>query len=160
MKRGSTLFLKITVFLMAAPILVLCVLLSIWLVQEMPKYFPELVPFRYLALIGIYLSAIAYFIALFQAYKLLNYIDSNKAFADTSITALKNIKYCAITISGIYVIGLPFIYQVADLDDAPGLMVIGLVIIFASLVIAVFAAVLQRLLQEVIHIKTENEFTV
>jgi hypothetical protein len=39
-------------------------------------------------------------------------------------------------------------------------MPIGLVIIFASMVIAVFAAVLQRLLQEAIHIKSENDLTI
>ncbi|MER2256900.1 MAG: DUF2975 domain-containing protein, partial [Priestia megaterium] len=36
----------------------------------------------------------------------------------------------------------------------------GLVVPFASLVIAVFAAVLQKLLQEAIHIKSENDLTV
>jgi hypothetical protein len=44
--------------------------------------------------------------------------------------------------------------------DPPSFMPIGLVIIFASIVIAVFAAVLQRLLQEVIHIKSENDLTI
>ena len=48
----------------------------------------------------------------------------------------------------------------AEIDDAPGIIVIGLVIIFASMVIAVFAAVLQRLLQEAIDIKSENDLTV
>ena len=37
---------------------------------------------------------------------------------------------------------------------------LDLVIIGASMVIAVFAAVLQRLLQEAIDIKTENDLTV
>jgi hypothetical protein len=36
----------------------------------------------------------------------------------------------------------------------------GSAIIFASMVIAVFAAVLQRLLQEAINIKSENDLTV
>jgi hypothetical protein len=45
---------------------------------------------------------------------------------------------------------------VADKDDAPGLVFVP----FASLVIAVFAAVLRRLLQEAINIKTENDLTV
>jgi hypothetical protein len=36
----------------------------------------------------------------------------------------------------------------------------GLIIIFASLVIAAFAAILQRILQEAINIKSENDLTV
>ena len=55
---------------------------------------------------------------------------------------------------------LPFVYIIAEWDDAPGLILIGLVIIGASMVIAVFAAVLQRLLQEAIDIKSENDLTV
>jgi Protein of unknown function (DUF2975) len=65
-----------------------------------------------------------------------------------------------LTISGLYMVILPFVFMVADLDDAPGLVIIGMVPVFASLVIAVFAAVLQRLLKEAIDIKSENDLTV
>ncbi|MNC71843.1 hypothetical protein D3C75_1228060 [compost metagenome] len=56
--------------------------------------------------------------------------------------------------------GLPLFYLMAEKDDAPGIIVIGLVIIFASMVIAVFAAVLQKLLKEAIELKLENDLTV
>jgi hypothetical protein len=49
---------------------------------------------------------------------------------------------------------------VAERDDAPGIILIGLVIIFASMVIGVFAAVLQKLLTNAIEIKSENDLTV
>lgn len=55
---------------------------------------------------------------------------------------------------------MPVFYLMAEIDDAPGIIVIGLVIIFASMVIAVFAAVLQKLLKEAIDIKSENDLTV
>jgi hypothetical protein len=45
-------------------------------------------------------------------------------------------------------------------SGAPGGIVIGLVIIFASIVIAVFAAVLQKLLRNAIDIKSENDLTI
>lgn len=109
---------------------------------------------------GIYASAIPFFIALYQALGLLSYIDENKAFSELSVKALKNIKYCANVISIIYVVLLPFVYLVAEKDDAPGLIVVGMVPIFASMLIAVFAAVLQRLLKEAIDIKSENDLTV
>jgi hypothetical protein len=55
---------------------------------------------------------------------------------------------------------MPYIVYVADKDDPPGATAIGLVIIVASCVIAVFAAVLQKLLQNAIEIKSENDLTV
>jgi len=124
-------------------------------------WLPSFVNYLHFAiLIGVYASAITFFFALYQAFKLLNYIDKNKAFSELSVTALKNIKYCAITICVIYSGIIPFIFPVADADDAPGLVAIPLIIVFASIVVAVFAAVLQKLLKEAIEIKSENDLTV
>lgn len=160
MKRGSTFFLKIAIILIGIPVLALC----IFLVPEIANFAAELYPdsayMKYLVLIDLYAGAIPFYFALYQAFKLLSYIDKNKAFSDLSVKALKTIKYCAITISVLYVVGMPLFYLVAEIDDAPGIIVIGLVIIFASMVIAVFAAVLQRLLQEAIDIKSENDLVV
>lgn len=158
MKRGSTLFLKAALILMGIPVLAFCIVGLIRLANNPVN--PSYAGILYPIIIGIYVSAIPYFGALFQAYKLLSYIDKNQAFSDLSVKALKNIKYCALTVSGVYVAILPFVFFVADLDDAPGLIIIGMIPIFASMVIAVFAAVLQRLLQEAIKIKSENDLTV
>ncbi|UAL51108.1 DUF2975 domain-containing protein [Bacillus sp. CMF21] len=160
MKRVSTLFLKIAVILIGVPILALC----IFVVPEIAKFAEELFPnisyMKYLVLIYLYVTAIPFYFALFQAFKLLSYIDKNKAFSELSVGALKNIKYCAITISILYVAGMPLFYLMAEIDDAPGIILIGLVVIFASMVIAVFAAVLQSLLKNAIDIKSENDLTV
>lgn len=111
-------------------------------------------------LIGLYVTAIPFFVALYQALRFLSYIDKNKAFSELSVRALKNIKYCAITISILYVVGMPLLFILAQEDDAPGLAALGLVITFASIVIAIFAAVLQKLLTNAIDIKSENDLTV
>ena len=158
MKRGSTIFLKMAVFLIGAPVLALCIFGLIWLPDNPAN--PDYSHILYPIIIGMYVSVIPFFFALFQALKLLSYIDKNLAFSALSVKALKKIKFCAVTISGLYVLILPFVFFVADLDDAPGLVIIGMVPIFASMVIAVFAAVLQRLLQEAIDIKSENDLIV
>ncbi|NOU75340.1 DUF2975 domain-containing protein [Paenibacillus sp. LMG 31458] len=159
MKR-ETLFLKVVVFLIGIPILALC----IFLVPEIAKFAAELYPdhtyMKYLVLVDLYATAIPFYFALYQAFKLLSYIDKNKAFSELSVQVLKNIKYCAITISILYVVGMPLFYLIAEKDDAPGIIVIGMVMIFASLVIAVFAAILQKLLKNAIDIKSENDLTV
>ncbi|AWK52174.1 DUF2975 domain-containing protein [Clostridium beijerinckii] len=150
MKRCSTIFLKIAVILIGIPVLALCIF---WL----PGFVNYL---HYAILIGVYATAITFFFALYQALKLLSYIDKNKAFSELSVNALKYIKYCANTISIIYTVLVPFLFPIADADDAPGLVGIPIIIIFASIAIAVFAAVLQRLLQDAIDIKSENDLTV
>ncbi|MFD1957570.1 DUF2975 domain-containing protein [Paenibacillus thailandensis] len=160
MERGTTLFLKVAVIVIGIPVLALC----IFAVPEIANFAAELYPdhpyIKYLVLIDLYAAAIPFYFALYQAFKLLSYIDKNKAFSELSVQALKKIKYCAIAISGLYAAGMPLFYLMAEMDDAPGIIVIGMVIIFASMVIAVFAAVLQKLLKEAIEIKSENDLTI
>lgn len=55
---------------------------------------------------------------------------------------------------------MPFFYLLAEKDDAPGIILIGMVFVFAAFVVAVFAAVLQKLLKNAIDIKSENDLTV
>lgn len=160
MKRVSTLFLKIAVILIGIPILVLC----IFVVPEIAKFAGEMLPnlpfVKYLIWIYLYVTAIPFYFALYQAFNLLTYIDKSKAFSELSVKSLKNIKYSAITISVLYGLGMPLFFLMAEIDDAPGVILIGLAVIFASMVIAVFAAVLQKLLQDAIDIKSENDLIV
>lgn len=154
MKQVSTLFLKGVVIFIGLAVLAVCVfVLPVGIrAEDADMYRP--------ILIGLYLPAIPFLFALYQAIKLLGYIDKNQAFSDASLATLKYIKYCAATISGLFVAGMPYIFQVADKDDAPGVVLIGLIIIGASFVIATFAAVLQKLLQNAKDIKSENDLTV
>lgn len=160
MKR-ETLFLKLVVFLMGIPILALCV----FLVPELARYgfeelYPELPYLQYPFMIGLYAAAVVYYVALYQTFRLLSYIDKNIAFSELSVSALKNIKNCAITISALFAALMPLIYLIAERDDAPGLILIGMIIILASVAIAAFAAVLQKLLRNAIDIKSEHDLTV
>lgn len=158
MKSGKTLFLKIAVFLIGTPVLALGIFGITWLPKNPVN--PDYAHILYPIVIGLYVATIPFYMALYQAFRLLGYIDKNEAFSELSVKALKNIKKCAIAISILFVVMEPFVFLVAELDDAPGLIIIGMVPIFASMVIAVFAAVLQRLLQEAIDIKSENDLTV
>lgn len=158
MGRGTTLFLKATVFLMGIPIVALCIFGLPAVVGEAADIYPA---WMYVPIIvAMYASAIPFFAALYQAFKLLKYIDRNQAFSELSVRALKLVKYCAFAIAVLYTSALPFVYFVADRDDAPGLAVLGMVVPFASVVIGVFAAVLQKLLHNAIDIKAENDLTV
>ncbi|WP_284645541.1 DUF2975 domain-containing protein [Paenibacillus silviterrae] len=160
MKQGTTLFLKAAVILIGIPVLAMCIFLVPEIGSFAAELYPDIAYMNELVYIDLYAMTIPFYFALYQAFQLLNYIDKNKAFSELSVRALKNIKFCAITISSLFVLGMPLFYLMAEKDDAPGIIVIGLVMIFASMVIAVFAAVLQMLLKEAIDIKSENDLTV
>ncbi|MBI2048602.1 MAG: DUF2975 domain-containing protein [Parcubacteria group bacterium] len=153
MKQGSTFFLKSVIYLIGLAVLALCVIIGGVITSGNAG--------MYLTVTLVMLvAAVPFFYALYQGLLLLGYIESNSAFSDLSVKAIKNIKYCAFTISAIYAAAMPLIITVAEKDDAPGAVMIGLVCIFAPLITGVFAAVLQKLLQNAIDIKSENDFTV
>ncbi|MGX9134611.1 DUF2975 domain-containing protein [Rummeliibacillus sp. JY-2-4R] len=159
-KRDSTTFLKVIIFLAGIAVLALCIFLVPKIGDFAGEMYPDIAYMKSLVLIDMYAAAIPFYLALYQVCKLLSYIDKNQAFSELSVKALKNIKYCAITISILYLLGMPLYYLMAEKVDPPSFMPMGLFIIFTSMVIAVFAAVLQRLLQEAINIKSENDLTI
>ncbi|WP_237980112.1 DUF2975 domain-containing protein [Bacillus thuringiensis] len=160
MKQGSTLFLKTAIILIGMPVFALCIFLIPNIGNYAAELYPDIAYIKYLVLINLYATVIPFYFALYQAFKLVSYIDKGNAFSKLSVRALKKIKQCAITICVLYVVGMPLFYLVAERDDAPGIIIIGMILIFASMVIAVFAAVLQRLLKDAIDIKSENDLTV
>ncbi|MGI8314224.1 DUF2975 domain-containing protein [Halobacillus mangrovi] len=158
MNRGSTNFLRAVVFLIGLTVFLLCIFALPSIASEGSE--SNYAPFLYAVIIGMYIAAIPFFIALYQALRLLSFIDKNYAFSSSSVEALRNVKFCAVAISIVYMVVLPFFYIIGERDDAPGVILIGMVFIFASLVIAVFTAVLQKLLKNAIDIKAENDLTV
>jgi hypothetical protein len=108
-----------------------------------------------------YLASIAFFTALFQAFTLLGYIGRNQVFSLDSVRTLRTIKYCAMVL--VAMIGGAVAYLsifVRDKDDIAGGMAMGLVMIFVSVVIGTAAAVFERLLQNAVDLKSENDLTV
>lgn len=158
--KKETLFLKVAVILMGLPALALCAFGLPALAIDAADGSREMAYVLYglMAMLGA--TAIPYFIALFQAFRLLIYIDGGKVFSQQSVEALKRIKYCGIGFSAVCFLGMPLFYIMAELDDAPGVILVGAVFVFAPLVIAVFAAVLQKLLQAAIDLKMEQELTI
>jgi Protein of unknown function (DUF2975) len=156
--KKETIFLKIVLFVMAAPALVMCFYGLPMMAHSMMPDIPEVKV--YLSALAAYAASIAYVFTLFQAFKLLTYIDKNTAFSEKSVLALRKIKRSAVVVSFMFACELPLFYFVADGADAPGVMVMGLIAICAPVVISVFAAVLEKLLQKAIELKDEQELTV
>lgn len=156
MTKGSTLVLKGAVLGLGLLVLSVCILgLPRLIASELTGDFDYGWIF-----IGMYVTAVPFFYALYQALKLLTYIERNMAFSKSSVDAFSKIKYSAALVGALYAAGMPYIFYVADRDDAPGVVAVGFVIIFASFILATAAGVLQSLVQNAVSIKLENDLTV
>ncbi|MBI4991950.1 MAG: DUF2975 domain-containing protein [Candidatus Harrisonbacteria bacterium] len=108
-----------------------------------------------------YAVSIAFFVALYQAFKLLGYIGQNKVFSLSSVRALRTIKYCAIILSASIVMAVLFIMKSHNTDDNPaGFIAIGILTTFISIVIATATDVFEKLLQTAVEMKPENDLAV
>jgi len=108
-----------------------------------------------------YAASIAFFVGLYNAFKLLGYIGQNKVFSSNSVRALKNIKYCAIILSILIVLAGLYIKIFHDKDDDPaGFLAMCIVTTFASIVVATAAAIFEKILQNAVDMKSENDLTV
>jgi hypothetical protein len=104
------LFLKIAVFMIGLLVLALCIFLVPHMANFAAELYPNIAPMIYLVFIVMYGAAVPFYLALYHAFNLLRYNSENTAFSELSVKALKNIKCCAITISGLYVLGLPLFH--------------------------------------------------
>jgi len=108
----------------------------------------------------VYIGSIPFFAALYQAIKVLGYAGQNKIFSQAAVKALRTIKYCALAIIGFVVVEEIFIMLNHGSDDAAGGVFMGILITFGSVVIATAAAMFERILQNAIDIKSENDLTI
>jgi hypothetical protein len=158
MKRSSTIFLQVVIVLIGIGTLAL----MLWEPHIEGRnahatlfeiYFKD--PFLAYA----YIASIPFFAALYQAFKVLGYAGQNKVFSQAAVNALRTIKYCAIAIIGFVAIGEIFI-MLGNSDDRSGGVFMGILITFGSIVIATAAAMFERVLQNAVDIKSENDLTV
>lgn len=161
LNQGTSIFLRLAMLGMAGFVLLMSILFVPNLHREWPLEVPEHANWRYVLIFAIIVSTVSFFIALFQISKLLSLIDRNKAFSKASVKAMGNVKRCGLTISGLFMLCLPAIFQLAQADDAPGLILIfGFIFVCIPLMVGVLAGVAQRLFQNAIDIKSENDLTV
>ena len=158
--RRETMILKIAVIMLGIPVAALSVLLLPWIARDAAQSSIRMAYVIYGILILMYISVVPFFAALYQGFRLLGYIDSNKAFSELSLKSIQKIRSCAAAISIIYLFAMPLFYIVAEIDDAPGVILVGMIFVFAPLTVTVFAAILKKLLKNAIDVKNDNELTI
>ena len=105
----------------------------------------------------VYVASIAFFIILYKAFMLLNYIGQHRVFSSSSIKILKSIKYCAIVLIILIVMAGVYIRLFHNPDDDPvGFLAICALSVFVSIVTAATANVFEMIIQNVIAMKSEK----
>ncbi len=159
MKRTSTIFLQAVIVLIG--IVALTILIRFPLTEGRAANLDLLSIYADPLILYGYAASIAFFVALYKAFKLLGYIGQNRVFSSDSVGALKSIKYCAIVL-GVLIVAAGLYIRIfhSKEDDPAGFIAMCIVATFASIVVATAAAVFEKILQNAIDMKSENDLTI
>lgn len=163
MKHGLTTVAKVVVYLLGIGVVAICAILLPELAREeaVGKVNPpSALPF----LVAGWVLALPILVALYQTSQLFSAIEENTAFSPRSVRAMRMIKYCALAFGAMVISGVVTVAVIAraadPLEDITPVLTIGFLLVFASGAVATVVAVLQRILQEAIHLKAENDLTI
>lgn len=157
MKRIPTIFLQVVIVLIGIGILAFL----LWEphIEGVNKH-ATLFEMYFSAFIAyVYVGSIPFFVALYQTFKLLGYARQDRIFSPAAVKALKTIKYCAIALVGFVAASVMFM-MFSDPDDRPAGLFMRILIGFPSIVVGAAAAVCERILQNAVEMKSENDLTV
>ena len=160
MKRSSTIFLQTLIVLFGVGALAF-LLWEPHVEGRNANATPFEIYFKDPFLAYVYIASIPFFVALYQAFRVLMYVRQETTFSPATVKAMRTIKYCALAIIGfvaVSVVFMPF-SDPAD-DDGPQGVVMRIVITFAWIVVATAAAMFERILQNAVDLKSENDLTV
>lgn len=149
MKKGFTVLLQVVICLIA--VVVLAALIRFPQTEGGAANLDLISIYTDPLIIYGYIASIPFFVGLYQAFKLLGYIDANKTVSKASVKALQTIKYCAFALPVFIILGDVFIVLNANGDDYAGPVALGVLASFTSICIAIGAGVFQSLLQKRMH---------
>jgi len=106
-----------------------------------------------------FIGSTPFFAALYHAFKVLGYVRQNKTFSQATVNSLRIIKYCALAVIGFVAVSVFFMIG-GDREDRPGGLFMRILVTFPSIIVATAAAISERILQNAVDIKSENDLTV
>ena len=160
MKRSSTIFLQVVIVLIGIGVLAA----MLWVPTQEGRNADATLSATYFRdpfLVYVYIASVPFFVALYQAFRLLGSAGRDDVFRQRSVGALRTIKRCALATAGLIVGALAYIIiALGGKDDIAGAIMMGIVATFTCVVIATAAAVFERVLQNALDMKSENDLTV
>jgi len=158
MKKSATTFLQVVTVLFGIGVLALL----LWEPQLEGRnahatlfeiYFMD--PF----LAFVYAGSVPFFVALYQTFKILGLVGKNAIISQAAVKALRTIRYCGIALIG-FVIAAEIMIMVSGPDELPPPIFMGLLICFGATLMATAAATFEKILQNALELKSENDLTV
>lgn len=151
MKKHSIIILKIIILLIALFMLIFSVIGMVSLIKDPINFIYGHI--LYPIVIVIYISTIIIYLAFYQTFMLLDLIKEKLTFSMKTKTHLEKIKISGLVFSVLYFFLLPFVYMLANADDAPGIIFVGMIPFIGGFIVSLFADIIIKLIDEGMSLK-------
>jgi hypothetical protein len=94
-----------------------------------------------------YIVSVAFFVALYKIFKLLEYIRHNQVSSLNFFKALRMVKYCSVSLVIFTLAPVVYLFISRPEDDIAGGVVMGLFLVFISAIVASVTIVLEKVLK-------------
>jgi len=143
MKRTSIIFLQVIIVLIG--IAVLSIMIRFPLMEGRAENLDLFNIYADPFILYGYVSSIAFFVALYKAFRFLGYIGQNKLFSSDAIGTLRSIKYCSVMLSiSIVMAGLYIKIFHNKEDDPAGFLAMCAVTTFIFMAVAIATGVFEK----------------
>lgn len=157
MMKLKTFFFKGVILLLAIIILFVTFLITIQMTTGEKLALTLAMKIFYATIL---LTDIFAFSALRSLYKMVTLIGHEQAFSNQILPLVvklnRQILLMAVSFCGI----LPFVYQITQNEDAPGIMVLGLMLISIPFSLVVFGKIVEELFKQAVNLKKEQDLTI
>lgn len=157
MKQKSTLFLQAALVIIGVGVFL--ILLRLPLLEGRAENLDLVSVYADPFVLYGYASSIAFFVALYKAFRLLTVIRQGHVFSLGAVKMVRDIKYCTMVLAFLIILAGLFvrIFHHAD-DDPVGFLVLTMGLTFACAVVALVASVFENILQKGLVLASANEY--
>lgn len=142
--KASILFLKIITIIAFIPVVYLCGVLFPMIIHSLIIGDLEMDIPVFTLMISAYIIAIFYCFGLSQFFLILNLIKSENSF-EQLLRKFKKLTICAGVITIILFLDLVPLYLFANREDAPGILLLGIILVGVSLVVTIILLLIKEL---------------
>lgn len=108
----------------------------------------------------VYLILLVTLLLNFFLLRLVKTFPSKETFTKKSLKLISKIRSCLLCITILAFGILPKFYQIADMSDSPGILLIAFVLLFIPFFIYILSSILIDLLKQAIYLKNDYDLTV
>lgn len=97
---------------------------------------------------------------LLTVFQIVQLIGQNQAFTAKILTLTQKLSRQILLLAVVFTGILPFVYQGVQAEDAPGLMILGMILVSFPYAVYVFAKIVELLFKQAVSLQSEQDLTV